>query len=156
MVFVLLLLIAATAITEATTSITYAQQQQAATTTTTTNNATGVNATCAAASNATSPTNATTGAANNVTTNSSTIATTQSETLWEAEVRERREQAGLPLENNSTLPNLIKSPESLEIDKLQAQDPKFANFETILDQCYNNADSEPSHGSRLYEGLHNT
>jgi hypothetical protein len=87
----------------------------------------------------TNATNVTTsGAANNLTTtnsNSSTIATTQSEILWEAEVRERRERAGLPLENNSTLPNLIKSSESLEIDRLQAQDPKFANFETILDQC---------------------
>jgi hypothetical protein len=39
---------------------------------------------------------------------------------------------------------LIKSPEGLEIDQLQAQDPKFANFETILDQCYNNGDSDPS------------
>ena len=81
---------------------------------------------------------------NSTNSNSTIIGESMSETLWETEVRERRTLAGLSPVNNSTLPNMTKSPESLEIDQLQAQDPKFANFEAILDQCYNNGDADPT------------
>jgi hypothetical protein len=58
-----------------------------------------------------------------------------------------RTRAGLPPANNSTLPNLIKSPEGLEIYRLQAEDPAFANFETILYICYENAFIDPSNAT---------
>lgn len=94
----------------------------------------------------TSPSNTTTSSnsstTNSSSNNSSNIATTTSETLWELEIRERRTAAGLP-QIDTRIPNLTKSPESLEIDQLQAQDPKFANFQLILDQCYKTANGVP-------------